>query len=361
MERTAPLPFPELEAKQLSLHEKVLLKAIAEGYQTGAFAGAFDNKSISYKLNSAGSRVHDSDISGVNIEQLVKAFKKDPKVAAAICRNNLLAIMRDPQEKNLEEKRGRLSRYYDAYVSLTVKLDKAAFPPQSPLSEAQSGVPTYIPDGLSDMGSDKQVNPALRTREKIRVNKKEVLTESKAFFLELLEELGLNPELQADGDPAKLEKLKIQIVKKIANYLYKRVKYNHAQTIPAAAQVRSVGIVEFFDSGVCRHIAMLAQILYQFMGITSRVFKNDMNDEPHVSNFLRLNGEWNIIDVTNPIYKNPDDDTFIFGGMKIQNPDSVPNGHEWEFTFINKEQQEFKRRYRLRQNMYYRILDNSVT
>ena len=47
-----------------------------------------------------------------------------------------------------------------------------AFPPNP--GQVKKGVPDYIPDGLSDMGSDDEVNPAARSREKIRIDKQKI-------------------------------------------------------------------------------------------------------------------------------------------------------------------------------------------
>ena len=152
------------EAPALSVNEAALAHAILYGK-----AGSV----IDYTIDAGGNR----RIQGLRAGEwpaLTERFRQDPKDAIGTARLNLFAISKDPNLPE-NERAARIERYVRAYLDLQIKLDTAAFPD---VDQPQRGVPAYIPEGLIDMGSDSRTDPAVRGREMLRVNKKEIFRQN---------------------------------------------------------------------------------------------------------------------------------------------------------------------------------------
>lgn len=217
-------------------------------------------------------------------------------------------------------------------------------------------MPSYIPDGLSDMGSDPEIDPRMRIREKMRVNKMEFYKEAELYLLELIKNLaggGLEVE-----NPEHSERLKQYIVRYIGTVVYNHIQYDHKEEGNYLNPFRSVPIAEIHKRrlGKCRHHAMFGQVLMQFMGITSRLLKCDTDlgkiSGPHVSNLVRINYKNYLLDITNPDF-DPDKKSREVFLRPIPEKDvgNIQDGTVWNFTLKG----DRKRVYQKRSNMFYRI------
>lgn len=288
------------------------------------------------------------------IAQLVQKFRSNPKNYLGYGRLNLFAIQRDPNIAS-SEKQDRLSRYIDAFTTLQIKLDRMAFPP-SP--EVIRRVPKYVPDGLTDMGSDDDLDPKMRDREKIRVDKRKIFIQAKKLLQEIysMDISRLNLE-----KPDDLGKLKKYIIERIAHFVYTEMPYDYKNMNPARDALRSVGVDEFFKQhlAVCRHHALYAQVLMQMFGLTSRVLKCDVqfgstNAGPHVCNLVRINNQWHLLDVTNPDFDNGKGEIFM-RPIPEKNIDLNARVYRWE---LQRKQYGRKDIYTSRNNMHFRLNDN---
>lgn len=308
-----------------------------------------DKNTTDYQLDKSGNRLL-TKASREEIPLLVNKFKSDPKETLAIGRNNILEIM---QDKRLSEqkRKERVKRYTDAFLDLQIRLDHEAFPPSD---SVKKGVPEYIPDGLSDMGSDDEIDPSKRSREKIRIDKKKIFEQSKDFIYETFSQ---------DYTNYNLEQIKKDIIAKVAYFVYAKMPYNYQKkrSIHDIFGVKSVPINEIRDQrlAVCRHHALYTQVLLQTFGITSRLLKCDLGVDneslgPHVANLVRINNKWYLLDVTNPDEEN--------GHWKIFTTPLLekhidPNNQSYEWIgHKTKNNKVYK--YRTRNNMYYRIRKN---
>lgn len=323
---------------QLSLQEGVL----ALGMESGN-----DNATVNYAVDQSGVKKI-SVLEQSKISNLVDKFRHDPKEALARARNNLLAVMKD---KNMgrDERFSRINRYLDAYFSLQVKLDREAFPSDG---RVYSGVPDYIPDGLTDMGSDPVKDPSYRRgREKIRINKKEIFDESKDFFTHLFSQ---------DYSNMSLEQIKLYFARYVGYYVYHLIPYDTEKADPFPNSERSVLLVEASKKkkGVCRHHALYSQVLMQSVGLTSRLFKCDVqfgerDAGAHACNLVRINNAWYLMDSTNPDVANGVPEVFI---ARIPETDIDLNNKDYVWRIKRKDGRTYT--YHSRKNMFYTINDN---
>jgi hypothetical protein len=287
-------------------------------------------------------------ISPIDTGMLAEKFQKDPSRCLAFARNNLLAIMQDTRLSKTE-KLERLSRYLDAHFALQLKLDHAAFPADDKI---RYGVPDYIPDGLSDMGSDSTIDPSDRFREKIRVGKEEIFQLAKPLFTDIFSH---------DFTNWTPEKIKRFIVDRIGVFIYNEMPYHEKQD-PFPNPSHSVTLVSAHRDhlAVCRHHAMYGQVLLQACGITSRLLKcnvdfhNGRGSGGHVANLVRIQGKWHLVDYTNPDYNNGVGKVFHAG---LSETDIDLNKHTYTWNARRKHENEIYT-YTSRNNMYYRIRDN---
>ncbi|HVW22878.1 MAG TPA: EDR1-related protein [Candidatus Saccharimonadales bacterium] len=238
---------------------------------------------------------HTEEVRSLNQEQydmLVENFGKDPKESLAWARESLLAIASD-ERLTPQEREEHLDSHLDAYLSLTLKLDHDAFPPTKD-GEVGEGVVDYVPDGFSDMGRQKSLDPSKRDREMLHVDKKALFDLYRPTLKALFSKdySGLSSE---------------QKKKAMMSFLAKSVYFDLLRTNGEAAKNMGGGTVELANvsEGVCRHQALAFQVLAQAAGLKTGIIKSDAqfgdrNPEPHSSNIVRVDGKWFLLDVTNP-------------------------------------------------------------
>lgn len=302
---------------------------------------------VSYQMDSGGVK-HLDVLADMDTGTLVEKFRSDPQRLLAYARQNMMAIMRD---RNLpqNEKKDRAERYIDALIDLQLELDHRAFPSDDRIVR---GIPDYIPDQLTDMGKDPDPNPNNREREKIRVDKAELFSRARELIDKIYTtDFGENPDMG---------KVKEWIIGQVAYYIYTELKYSGDPGSLFGNVSRSVNIVETQDrkEAVCRHQALYAQILLQFFGIMVKLLKCQscfgVGGElgSHSCNLVRVNGQWHILDVTNP------DSGHIYM-PEIPEREIDLNGHEYIWRVPR--QDKFQRfTYRSHNNMYSKVSSGRV-
>lgn len=307
------------------------------------------NAATDFIVGPDGQRINSNTIKGDKFDALAQMFRTDPFTRLQYARENLRGIMQD-EKLSPEVREDRVKQYVDAYFDLQVKLDRIAFPADNRLHE---GIPEYIPDGLSDMGSDPNIDPDSRSREKIRVDKSKIFKKAKPLFYEIFS-MKFNPQVS-------LESWKKYVAKRIADYVYISMPYNFQQKTHNAANMRSIGLDEIAEQklAVCRHHALVTQVLNQTFGITSRLMKSDLifgeeSAGPHANNLVRIQGKWYLLDTTNPEKKPYNTTVIFFKPIPERDIDLNQQNYQWKFDEANGT----KRTYRSRSNMYYRIKDN---
>jgi|GEM_PF-2004623 len=335
---------------QLGVEGSVLAEAIIRDRQDALVQEATtedglteDNAAFLY-LNEAvaGTRyrmlkmMEDSDHT---VEHLIQAFKGQPVLFQAYCRNNILRLATDPRLTKKERKE-QVNDYIDAYIDMVIQLDHATHPVND---EVQSGIPEYIPDGLSDMGSDDSLG--IRSRERIRVRKSHLYTQYREFIDKVLSNI-MRPE---------------GIITQAAQYIHAARKYelNPARRVIPAERYMTVALDAMNDKnvGVCRQDALNFQVLMQLLGFESRLLKCTLSMHGrapgnHAANLVKIGNDWYLIDVTN---KCASGNVFI---QKIPEQNIDLNNEEYIWEFHDKF--DIKRIYRSRNNMYYRIRDNAA-
>lgn len=307
-----------------------------------------------YKLENGIKILSHTDLGDKGFNLLVDKFRNNPKDCLAVARENLFLIMTDqnlPREKRLN----RLSRYLDAYFDLQSTLDHQAFPPSE---KVLRGIPTYLPDGLSDMGSDSTIESGSRKREKLRVDKDKVLAQSKDLFMSIFS----NDFSQFSNlsEKEKSSAIKTAIVDQIGRYVHHHLPYDHYDQANYQ-RGNSIPISEFRNMklAVCRQQALYAQILLQSFGLTSRLIKTNVSFDgrdsgPHANNLVRINYRWYVLDVTAPERLNPNHSRVFLKPVPESNIDLNESKYTWSFDngYSN-------RKYVTRNNMFYKIMDNA--
>jgi len=275
------MPFES--PKKIEQQEKIPQWTVQQRVLGSAILTGEEKATISYQLEGS-SRHMTHQITEKEIPQVIKRIKADPKDAQAMCRINLMAIARDPRRQSPQKIKDRLERYLKAYINLIINADKINFPEGEKIYH---DVPAYIPDGLSDMGGSKEIDPQKRSREKIRVNKAKVYEQAKDLLTDIFTK----------------NLTKQEIVHEVAKYVYTQMHYDYkGDALFEEQKGRSVGVHEYMEQrlGVCRHQAMYTQLLLQLAGITSRLMKCHINGGRHACNLVRINNIWHLLDVTNP-------------------------------------------------------------
>lgn len=313
----------------------------------GMFYGKNDAV-VKFTVSPQGSRKHIYKLNPDDPQRLISRFRSDPKDCLALARQNLSNIVRDPKLPEYARK-DRLKRYIREYCDLMIKLDLAAFPANPTIKQ---GVPEYIPDGLNDMGADTTVEARMRSREKIRVDKRIILRRAEPLLYELLS----SPASQLNSS-----EFKIHVVERIAQYVYEELPYDLVNKGNTQFN-RSVSLEEIREKklAVCRHQALYAQVLLQSLGISSRLMKTDVLFEgarisgPHANNAVRINNNWYLLDVTNPEIRHDRKKYVFLRRIPERTLDLNNQKYVWSFTLENGQ----KRQYKSRNNMYYTIEDN---
>lgn len=311
----------------LNIHQKVL-----------AYAALYndDNAIISYKSGTDGGRTFERVInSDKQAKELILKFRKNPKDVLAVFRNNMLAIARDSNIKP-NEREERLHRYMEDWWNLMCALDKAAFP--STGNKLYTNVPEYVPDNLSDMGSDPSIDDKSRSaREKIHIRKMEIFKQAYELFMKIFGTGVLNKKL---------------ITQKVAIWVYKELPYDKKLLGGIFGFGRSVPLDCYRSTdptAVCRHHALYTQVLNQAFGLTSRLLKCSLDGESHAANLVRLDKQWYLLDSTNPIKVNGKPQVCL-APLPQQEIDINRQTYTWHVKHDGG-----IRAYMSRNNMHYRI------
>lgn len=333
---------PEIinQEPDLSLQESVIALGMLNGDKTNTTRYNMDSSGLK-KVNSIEAR---------DVQGLIEKFRKDPKTILAIGRENIFAINQDTNLSEYE-RNDRLKRYIKAFLTLQIKLDRLAFPPNP--GNIIKGIPNYIPDGLSDMGSDDRTDPLVRDREKIRIDKSKIYEQANELFEKVF---------SASTKDMSSTSIKKFIVKWVNYFVYTNMPYDWKNFGPTDSK-KSLTLDSIFDEklAVCRHQALYTQVLLQAFGLTSRLMKCNVDfddgdgSEAHVANLVRIDSKWYLLDVTNPIVNNGEAKMFIKPIQESQ-IDLNNNTYSWIFNSDSGK----KRNYRSRNNMYYRINDNKT-
>jgi hypothetical protein len=320
----------------LTVNENALAHAMLNGIGDGI---------IRYTLDARGMRIVQT-ISDAEWPVLVKKFSADPKTLLGVARQNIFAISKDPQ-LNQAEKSQRIRRYVRAYLDLQIKLDVQAF---ENVDTPKQGVPEYVPHGLIDMGSDDRLQR--RTgREMLFVDKSKIFQQS---FDQLVEFFSTPVE------DATSTETKTKMTKRVAAFVYNSMQYDYDRKGPAGRNAGSlVGVHEAQESKLaqCRHHALYAQVLLQACGITSRLLKCDVGfpgkaPEAHGANVVRINGEWFILDTTNPDHDGKQPEVFM---APLPDTHIDPNSSTGKVWTVQRKYKGETWTYKSRNNMYYRI------
>lgn len=340
---------------ECSLQEKVLLKVLVNYIDQNNVSEAA-RQIVAFEIKN-GARVHSlSSVTTESIEKVLNLFEKDPKDVTAILRWALIALYRDTKISLDFLKTDRLERYLQASLTLQVRMDRAIFKADDAV---KAGVPEYIPDGLSDMGSDPEIDPLKREREKIRVDKAKIFSRYSGRLLQLFMAIS-----ESNEDPNSTN-LKGFMVEFVSQAVYEELPYDRFQLAGLKGvllgQSININYVAEHRLAVCRHQALETQVLLQALGINCQLLKCKVEFFPgrrgaHVANLVRLNGTWYLLDVTNPDFQANTPKVFLreIKGLD-KNPYLDDKDHVWELgSDIGL------RKYILRRNMFYRIRDNKL-
>jgi hypothetical protein len=277
-----PPTLESVESPHLSLQEQ----ALATG-----MLNKIGNATVNFAVNGNVRYHQNPEFGSLDFQALTQEFEQDPIESLKWARESLFAITADSRLTE-EQKDRRLNRYLGAYFDLTLKLDHEAFSASEP-GKIEHGVPEYVPDGFVDMGGDPSIDTDLRHREMILVNKEGILNKFKDFLKDEIftEEIARQPrEVQ--------EKI---ITTKIAEKIYFSMPYNKKDLDGDKVLLSEV------SETVCRHHALVFQVLNQACGIDSRLLKAYTTIEGelpgrHSTNMVRVGKQWYIFDSTIPEY-----------------------------------------------------------
>lgn len=266
----------------LSLQERVLAQA---AYQRAGAAV------VDYVLTGGPKVIRSVLESDTLTDALVDRFRDNPKESLGYMRQNLIAIGAD-RRLSKADREDRLKRYLDAYTSLTVKLDHAAFPADETI---RTGVPEYIPDGFVDMGGYSSRDLLRRGgREQIRVDKAAIFSKHRDLLLGIFSH---------DWSGVDSTTQKKSITAKLLLEVYRTMTYDYDLADNGHKGSGDVINLHDMDKGVCRHLALKFQVLAQACGLTSRLVKCNVNGVRHAANAVRINYDWRLVDPTIPDYK----------------------------------------------------------
>jgi len=258
------------------------------------------------------------------------------------------------------ESEAEIKRVVGEFLEVQVLLDHMAFPPDDTVKK---GVLPYLPDGLSDMGSDNEIDNTKRTREKIRIDKQKTFENSIDLFYQIM---------TTQFSPAATEKNKhLWMTKMVAAYIHNKIKYDYQDElarISMPGQSVLIGLAAHEDDlklGVCRHHALDTQVVLQSLGVDSRLMKSDLDAlGAHVNNLVHIESDWYLLDTTNPEFKGdgtPIGSVFLKPILPLAGDTTIDlNAHNyvWEVEKTEQDGTKKKRKYASRNNMYYRVRDN---
>jgi hypothetical protein len=261
---------PWLTAQQSSLVRAVALNRV-DYLQRSYYRDPTTGERIAHSLREA------------EWSRFATAWAVEP-VACIGAVNRAIAALRDP---------ARIGRYLEAAVDLEALMDRGTL--GAPPGRVLSGIPDYIMDGYTDMGSN--ASPTVRRgREKIRVDKERLkpwLVRSRWHAL-------------AQPAPAELLATFYDAVRRSVRYDEPRVRGlsdDWAET--------SVNLSLFLDDGIglCRHMSLLYQLCLQEAAIPARVVKGSLRvygiEGRHAWNLAWVGGRVALVDVTLPSRPGP--------------------------------------------------------
>ncbi|MBT7902863.1 hypothetical protein HN587_03295 [Candidatus Woesearchaeota archaeon] len=228
------------------------------------------------------------------LETVLTRFENDPANITHLW-NEAISWIFEPE---------RQQRYLKRSLDFEVILDHKLFPCEG--DHVKKGIPLWLPDGYTDMGQ-KEDDFYRGDREKFRFRKVEgevrnYLIAAKQFAIENLFELGVQ------GGEHK-------VVQLINQYINDRIQYDGWFVTRKARDVgnktvcfndlRAEGMDDqTIHKAVCRHKAVIFQLMCQAAGIKSSLVKGNMYlDAPHSRhawNEVTLDGTVYTADVTNP-------------------------------------------------------------
>ena len=338
---------------------------------TTQFEGKNDKafKNNPRRLIRMPSLLNDEELFTVLANKKILA-EADRDILALEYRKNPLELIKKMRDKTAEtaltmKKEGKteaeIKKYIGEYLQAQIYLDHKAFPPDDVV---RSGIPAYIPDGLSDMGSDKEVDEKKRGgREKIRVDKEKMFENSLDNFYTLF---------TTEFPPTLTQKDKEKkITEAVSRHIFNKIKYDYQNDLAAihgGNQSINIGQIEELNLGVCRHHALDTQVMLQALGIDSRLLKSDFVDSKgnslgaHANNLVHIEDQWYLLDTTNPEYS---DDTahtptVFIKPLSEKIIDLNAKKYTWELPVTGPDGSKSKRKYVSRNNMFYRIRDNKT-
>ena len=185
--------------------------------------------------------------------------------------------------------KSRIKRYITASIDLEILLDRLAFPQTNGIIK---GIPEYIMDGYTDLGQvENETNRG--SREKFRVEKNKLrtsITRSRQkvvldYFAKSDNLLTFFSNIALEVVTNKHRNNKIELFNWLSYYIISNTPYNEYEVDKMSRSVRNETIsIDKINYGVCRHHAVLSQVMLQVMGIRSKMTKGNHYFGRHVWN-----------------------------------------------------------------------------
>lgn len=309
--------------------------------QTLWYAALYKDPSapVDYKLSATSKTL----LKYINTEKekkdLLAEFNQKPTETLSYCRKALQHIARD-QRLSDRERQDRIKRYVKQYLDMIIKLDQSSFPHDA--TKVLQWVPSYIPDKFVDMWSDYILADQHRVgREKITIDKTTIFADAAEVLTEILS----HPTM-----------LQWEIVNRLYYYV---AKQPYSQATIYANNRHSIPLDHFVknDGMVCRHKALLFQVLAQACGIWSQLLKCDLSfgnghTEAHAANIVSLDNKLFLVDATNPLKTKTWDVYYAITPITEHAVNTNTNRYTWT---INSDKLTTSRTYVSRNNMYYQM------
>ena len=314
---------------QLSLQQKALWYGALYSDDTSA---------ISYQKDATGTKSLSKILRTKEEEiQLLKKFYDDPKTVLAYCRNTVKRIAGDTGLSDAEKKE-RSERYIGQYLDFIIQLDKEAFVHDP--KKIYDGIPDYLPDGFVDMWSDNRLDTNLRNnREKIIVRKNDIFWKERDLLYKILSHPSMSKKDM-------INQIFYQVSKK---------EYNH-NVANYWLWWKSINLDKIIDDDllICRHKALLFQILAQACWFTSRLLKCNViyphNSWSHAANLIRVDNKRYLLDTTAWTITIDGKKKYYIVSIPQNEIDLNKNTYTWE---IKNDKGIDK--YTSRNNLYYQI------
>lgn len=247
---------------------------------------------LNVSMDNGRRRLCNPPLQPSQFAELASRFSGDPSDTLTAACESLFAVGSDASITP-DERDWRVGSYLGAYTTLTAKLDHSAYPPSQ---QVRKGAPGYIPDGFVSMETDSCQNASQRGYEMIRVDKPAILDHYKPLLSKFFTESRGSTWRDSDA------------LNGVARAIFFNRQYSH--DLASGRKSYGGGIVDLskLSDVVCRHQALEFQVLNQVIGVKSLLFRcmaqfSDADKrELHMTNLVRMNGDWYVYDVTNPDY-----------------------------------------------------------